>query len=108
MRSLYEAGGTDRLFVLGPDRPQGDLKRRRPDPGPAASSKGRGRGGGGRGRGRGGDGKKRASDQGDKSSEGNVFKTLCKKYKLCIDYQSGKCNKEAGQCRFSHKLVKDL
>ena len=108
VKSLYEAGGTDRLFMLGPDRPQGDFKRRRPDPGPAASSKGRGRGGGGRGRGRGGDGKKRAFDQGDRSSEGKHFKSFCKQHKLCIDFQSGTCKKEAGQCQFLHKLVKDL
>ena len=108
VKSLYEAGGTERLFMLGPDRPQGDNKRRRPDPGPAASSKGRGRGGGGRGRGRGGDGKKRAIDQGDRNSEGKHFKTFCKQHRLCIDYQYGSCKKEAGQCQFLHKLVKDF
>ena len=116
--SLYEVGGVQRLFSL-PSEPHPGKRSRQEITGGGGgggdtSSRGRGgggRGGGGRGGGRGGGGKSHSSKkekEKDAGSEAAVaLSDLCKPHGLCFQYQLGKCTR-GDECRYTHKLLKDL
>jgi hypothetical protein len=110
--SLYEAGGVQRLFAIAPEPHPG--KRARQETagggGGGGNTSSRGRGGGGRGGGRGGGGKPHSSKKEDKKGTGAeataAFFDACKQHGLCSNFQLGKCKRD--DCRYTHKLLKDL
>ena len=111
--SLYEVGGVQRLFSL-PSEPHPGKRSRQEitgGGGGGGDTSSRGRGGGGRGGGRGGGGKshssKKEKEKGTGSEASAAFSDLCKQHGLCFHFQLGKCNR-GDECRFTHKLLKDL
>ena len=111
--SLYEVGGVQRLFSL-PSEPHPGKRSRQEitgGGGGGGDTSSRGRGGGGRGGGRGGGGKSHSSKkekEKDAGSEAAVaLSDLCKPHGLCFQYQIGKCTR-GDECRYIHKLLKDL
>ena len=115
--SLYQAGGAQRLFSFLPLAPQRGDKRPRQESndggggggGTSASHQHKRRDGGRGTGGRGGGGKQRApkkEEKGKKTEAQEAFYKLCRDHKLCINFQSGKCQKD--DCPFTHKLLAEM
>ena len=115
--SLYQAGGAQRLFSFLPLAPQRGDKRPRHESndggggggGTSASHQHKRREGGRGASGRGGGGKQHAPKKEEKpkrTEAQEAFYKLCRQSNVCINFQSGKCQKE--DCKFAHKLLGEM